>query len=76
MRTQRDSTIVGKAAVGAIAAMFCGLAVVLSLWLHSSYWSAVTRGEEQVTATTKIVAANAIWINSLARQTLYRMGAT
>ncbi|QRM47310.1 histidine kinase dimerization/phosphoacceptor domain -containing protein [Rhizobium sp. BG4] len=73
MRTQRDSTIVGKAAVGAIAAMFCGLAVVLSLWLHSSYWSAVTRGEEQVTATTKIVAANAIWINSLARQTLYRM---
>ncbi|MFP3546708.1 histidine kinase dimerization/phosphoacceptor domain -containing protein [Rhizobium sp. SIMBA_035] len=73
MQTQRDSTIVGKAAVGAIAAMFCGLAVVLSLWLHSSYWSAVTRGEEQVTATAKIVAANANWINSLARQTLYRM---
>ena len=31
------------------------------------------RGEEQVTATAKIVAANAIWINSLARQTLHRM---
>jgi len=73
MGLTKGFTIVGRAAIAAIVLMFLALSLVLGFWLHSSSMSAVTRGEDQVTATAKIVAANAIWINSLARQTLYRM---
>jgi len=73
MGLTKGFTIVGRAAIAAIVLMFLALSLVLGFWLHSSYMSAVRRGEDQVTATAKIVAANAIWINSLARQTLYRM---
>lgn len=73
MGLTKGFTIVGRAAIAAIVFMFLAFALVLAFWLHSSYLSAVRRGEDQVTATAKIVAANAIWINSLARQTLHRM---
>jgi two-component sensor histidine kinase len=73
MGLTKGFTIVGRAAIAAIVSMFLALSLVLGFWLHSSYMSAVRRGEDQVTATAKIVAANAIWINSLARQTLHRM---
>ena len=66
-------TIVGRAAITAVACLFAALCVVLAVWLHSSYSAAVKSGEEQVVATAKIVVANAVWINSLARQTLFRM---
>ena len=73
MGLTKGFTIVGRAAIAALVSMFLALSLVLGFWLHSSYMSAVTRGEDQVIATAKIVAANAIWINSLARQTLHRM---
>ncbi len=73
MDLTRGFTIVGRAAIAAIVCLFAAFCVVLAVWLHSSYSSAVRRGEEQVVATAKIVAANAVWINSLARQTLDRM---
>ena len=53
--------------------MFLSLLAVLSVWLVSSYQSTVRRGNERVAAASKIVAANAIWMNSLARQTLHRI---
>lgn len=66
-------TIVGRAAIAAVVCLFTALCLVLAVWLHSSYSAAIKSGEQQVVATAKIVAANAVWINSLARQTLFRM---
>lgn len=62
-----------RAAIAVIALMFVSLIAVLSMWLVSSYRTTVTRGNEQVTAASRIVAANAVWMNSLARQTLHRI---
>ncbi|MGO7267366.1 sensor histidine kinase [Rhizobium ruizarguesonis] len=64
---------VGKASLAIIALMFLSLTTLLSLWLISSYETAVRRGDERVSAASKIVAANANWLNSLARETLHRI---
>ncbi|MGO7624033.1 sensor histidine kinase, partial [Rhizobium ruizarguesonis] len=53
--------------------MFLSLNTLLSLWLISSYETAVRRGDERVRAASKIVAANANWLNSLARENLHRI---
>src|SRR4051812_14656349 len=64
---------VGKASLAIIALMFLSVTTLLSLWLISSYETAVRRGDERVSAASKIVAANANWLNSLARETLHRI---
>ncbi|MFS2151437.1 sensor histidine kinase [Rhizobium sp. Rhizsp42] len=53
--------------------MFLALISVLGLWLVSSYQATVKRADTQVSAASKIVAANAVWLNSLARETLHRI---
>jgi two-component sensor histidine kinase len=64
---------VGKAAVAVISVTLLLLLSVLAAWLTASYRTAVQRGDERVTAAAKIVAANANWLNSLARETLHRI---
>jgi two-component sensor histidine kinase len=62
-----------RASLAVIALMFLALITVLAIWLVSSYRSTVERGEERVVAASKIVAANASWLNSLARVSLKRI---
>ncbi|MDE1995305.1 MAG: sensor histidine kinase [Rhizobiaceae bacterium] len=69
----KRSSSVGRAAFAVIALMFISLVAVLSIWLVSSYQTTLRRGDERVTAASKIVAANATWLNSLARETLHRI---
>ncbi len=64
---------VGHASLALIALIFSCLVAVIAIWLHSSYQTTVTRGEERVNAAAKIVAANANWLNSLAGETLHRI---
>ncbi|MBB3543824.1 histidine kinase dimerization/phosphoacceptor domain -containing protein [Rhizobium sp. BK399] len=73
--TKRDKaeTSLGKASVAIIVLMFFALLGVLSVWLITSYRTTVHRGDERIIAASKIVAANAIWMNSLARETLHRI---
>jgi two-component sensor histidine kinase len=69
----RSRVSVGRAAVAVISLTLILLLAVLAAWLSSSYNTAVQRGNERVTAASKIVAANANWLNSLARETLHRI---
>jgi len=73
--TKRDKAVtsVSKASVAIIVSMLLALLGVLSVWLISSYQTTVHRGDERVAAASKIVAANAVWMNSLARETLHRI---
>ncbi len=64
---------VGRASLAVIGVMFLALVCVLGLWLVSSYEATAKRADAQVSAATKIVAANAVWLNSLARETLHRI---
>jgi two-component sensor histidine kinase len=64
---------VGRAALAVIGLMFLSLVAVLAIWLVSSYQATKQRGDGQVSAASKIVAANAVWLNSLARETLHRI---
>jgi two-component sensor histidine kinase len=72
----RTPISVGKASVAVIALILASFLALLSLWLVSSYQSTVRRGNERVIAASKIVAANANWLNSLARETLHRIDDT
>jgi two-component sensor histidine kinase len=69
----RSGVSVGKASIAVISLTLLLLLTVLAAWLTSSYYTAVQRGDERVTAAAKIVAANANWLNSLARETLHRI---
>jgi two-component sensor histidine kinase len=69
----RSGVSVGKASVAVISLTLLLLLAVLAAWLTSSYRTALQRGDERVTAAAKIVAANANWLNSLARETLHRI---
>lgn len=73
MKSESKQGALRGASIVIIVAMFLSLLAVLSVWLVSSYHSSVRRGNERVAAASKIVAANAIWMNSLARQTLHRI---
>jgi len=64
---------VSRASLAIIGLMFMALLSVLGLWLGSSYQATVKRADAQVAAASKIVAANAVWLNSLARETLHRI---
>ncbi|WP_244490409.1 sensor histidine kinase [Rhizobium sp. Root708] len=64
---------VGRASLAVIGLMFLALVSVLGLWLASSYQATAQRADTQVSAASKIVAANAVWLNSLARETLHRI---
>ncbi|MDM9625556.1 histidine kinase dimerization/phosphoacceptor domain -containing protein [Rhizobium sp. S152] len=63
----------GRASISVIALMFLALTAVLAVWLYSSYQNAAKGGVDRVVAASKIVAANANWLTSLARETLHRI---
>ncbi|WP_312366199.1 sensor histidine kinase [Ensifer sp.] len=73
MVIKRGSPSVATAATAVIAAMFAALLILLGLWLHESYSSAIKGTEERATAAAKIVATNAAWIDALAWQALQRI---
>lgn len=64
---------VARASIAIISLMFLALVSVLGVWLVSSYQATAKRADTQVSAASKIVAANAVWLNSLARETLHRI---
>ncbi|MGE8106761.1 sensor histidine kinase [Allorhizobium sp. NPDC080224] len=73
MAVGNSTRSVSKIAAIATAAALVFLLAILGSWATQSYFSTVSRAEERVSASAKIVASHVSWIHQIATQTLRRI---
>lgn len=73
MAVGNSTRSVSKIAAIATALALIALLAILATWAMQSYVSTISRAEDRVSASAKIVASHASWIHQMAIQTLRRI---